>query len=164
MRPIALLIWVIVIAPLVWRLYREHTGRGQESDSIPPLHLLERGQSVIADAVSDPETPQRPSAATPQAYRHTHRVHVNRSAQKRYTRLSSRKAPVRLALLRQGHRVRRYRRQPHRRFGAHRSARKQILQTPSSAAHTRQSCGRNKRPSTGFYCSRRQPKYRRASR
>ena len=47
MRPIALLIWVIIIAPLVWCLYREHTEDDQEPKPRLAIPILELGRWVI---------------------------------------------------------------------------------------------------------------------
>lgn len=66
MRPIALLIWVIIIAPLVWCLYREHTEDDQEPKPRLAIPILELGRWVIEyieNAASDSDTSQHLPAA-----------------------------------------------------------------------------------------------------
>ena len=79
MRPIALLIWVIIIAPLVWCLYREHTEDDQEPKPRLAIPILELGRWVIEyieNAASDSDTSQHLPAAVFPTPRHTHQVHV----------------------------------------------------------------------------------------
>ena len=97
MRPIALLIWVIIIAPLVWCLYREHTEDDQEPKPRLAIPILELGRWVIEyieNAASDSDTSQHLPAAVFPTPRHTHQVHVYRAARKRYIRPLSRKVSV----------------------------------------------------------------------
>ena len=75
MKPIALLIWGIVIAPLVWRLYREHTEDDQEPEPRLLIPILELGRWVIEyieNAASDSDTLQHLPAAAFPTPRHTH--------------------------------------------------------------------------------------------
>ncbi len=167
MRPIALLIWVIVIAPLVWCLYREHTEDDQEPKPRLAIPILELGRWVIEyieNAASDSDTSQHLPAAVFPTPRHTHQVHVYRAARKRYIRPLSRKVSVCRSLHHRKRKASRCRGQRYKHSDAYRSARRQTPKTPSSAARRPQSCGRNKRPSTGFCCFGQQPKYRRAGR
>lgn len=155
MRPIALLIWVIIIAPLVWCLYREHTEDDQEPKPRLAIPILELGRWVIEyieNAASDSDTSQHLPAAVFQLpgihIKFTYIAPPGRGIFDRFSKVS-----VCRSLHHRKRKASRCRGQRYKHSDAYRSARRQTPKTPSSAARRPQSCGRNKRPSTGFVVS-----------